>query len=176
MPDIFNDEKLKGLHLVDLRLVVLRSFRGTLNEQEKQRLRAIVRNLRTYPLNQVCRELLSVRAEAVFKLIPGDGTTMCYDFIGLSDLERDVDAYTGLLNKIRMNTHKALKQLHSPAAMSAQLRVVVMRWDIPFVSMPWPLTLTNAVLDVFMDAQEELGLSADLHIFTDHDYVLASTL
>jgi Holliday junction resolvase len=176
MPDIFYDEKLKGLPFAGLRLVVLRSFRGSLNDDEKQRLRTIVRNLSAYPMSQVCRERLSARAEAVFKIIPGNGTAMCSDFIGLSDLDRDVDAYAGLLNKIRLNARKALIQLHSPLAKPAKTRVVAMRWDVPFVSMPWPATLTDAVLGVFTDAQREVGLTAHVHVFTDHDYVLASTL
>jgi Holliday junction resolvase len=176
MPNVFYDEQLKGAPLDGVRLVVLRSFRGTLNSDETTRLRDIVRNLPVYPLNKVCSERLSARAEAVFRVIPGGGTAMCQDFIGLDDLGRDVDAYAGLLNKIADNARQALKQLHSPAANSASTRVVAMRWDIPFVSMPWPARLTDAVLDVFMSAQREVGLSAQLHIFTDYDYVLASTL
>jgi hypothetical protein len=146
VPALFYDEKLKGLPVEGIRLIVCRSFRETLQKDEKRRLREIVQHLLTYPVDEPCCERLSDRAEAVFRVIPGDGTVMCQDFIGLDDLEREIDAYEGLLNKLKKTAVKALTQLHSSIATHAKARVVAMRWDIPFVSIPWPANLTNAVL------------------------------
>ena len=56
MPDLFYDEKLKGLHLDNIRLVEGRPFRGRLNSREKEKLREIVLHLTGYPLKQLCHE------------------------------------------------------------------------------------------------------------------------
>ena len=50
-----------------------------------------------------------------------------------------------------------------------------MRWDIPYVSIPWPEGLTYAVKDVFKTVTGQLQVNAELLIFTDHDYLLASS-
>jgi hypothetical protein len=176
MPDLFYDEQAKGLSLSRIRLVVNRSFRGTLNKDEKTSLRDVIRRLPQYEIGRGYRERLSERAHAMFRLVPGVGDAICQDFIGLDDLEHDVDVYSGLLDKISANIRDALEQLHSPTAHSPKTRVIAMRWDIPHVSIPFPAALTEAVLQRFFDVQRVMGLKADLHVFTDHDYVLASTL
>ncbi len=176
MPEMFYDQKLKGLDVSGIRLAVRRSFRGTLNDDEKGQLRRVIAKISSYALNAIHREQLSGRAEAVFQVIPGDGDAIGLDYIGMEDLERDLDAYKGLLNKIADNTRKALRQLSAPAAQSCGARVVAMRWDIPFASMPFPASLSDAVLRVFEEQRSAAGVSADLHVFTDHSWVLASTL
>jgi hypothetical protein len=176
MPDLFLDELIKGRSFSAIKLVVLRSFRGTLNKDEMKRLRRIVQHLLEYELDKTHTEDLSDRAEAVFKIVEGDGSAMCQDFIGINDLKSGMDVYAGLLNKIRVHTCKALGQLYSPMTAGTVTRVVAMRWDVPYVSIPWSSELSQAVMDTFDDAQRVVGLKADLHIFTDYKHVLASTL
>jgi len=143
----FYELKRKGADFSGIRLVVKRSFRGTLDANQQTELAAIVAKIRTYPFDVINRVPLSNGAEVTFQVVRGEGDAMGMDHINLDDLQNDADAYTGFLHKIRDK------------------------------SVLFPATLSEAVLNTFQEIKTAVGgVNAELFVFTDHDYVLASTL
>ncbi len=177
LPNLFYDRKLKGLDVNGIRLVVRRSFRDTLNGREKAKLAKVVDRIMDYPRGQVLSEPLSNRAYANFEITKGDGDAACIDSISVSDLTRGESVYEGLLRKISADVQSAIDQIYAPVVADCAVRVVAMRWDIPWVSLPIPAHLGSLVRSVFDNELRILGKSAELLIFSDYEtYVLTSTL
>lgn len=100
LPKLFEDLRLKGQDMSGLRLVVQRSSRDTLDEQQKQALRKIVEAIRDYPRNENISVELSERTTARSRVVDGSGDAMCSDGILLSELIGSVSDFDGLFRKI----------------------------------------------------------------------------
>jgi hypothetical protein len=141
MPQLFGDRKIKGFDFSGIGLIIRRSFRGTLNLPEQQRILTIIDEIRTYPTHQATTVSLSNRAWVAFEIVEGNGDVRGED---AADLSTDVDAFQGLLRKIAANIRVAIEQVYSPSAQDAEVKIIAMRWDIPLVSLPFPAALTEA--------------------------------
>jgi hypothetical protein len=159
-----------------LRLVVPRSSRDTLDEQQKQALTKIVEAIRDYPRNENISVELSERTTARFRIVDGSGDAMCSDGILLSELNGSVSDFDGLFRKIVADLQKAAKQLHSPVVSDAKVRVAVMRWDTPWFKTTVPGNLQQVAAEIVQPALAELSSPIDLHVFSDYQFDLFSTL
>jgi hypothetical protein len=173
---VFEDFRLKGQDMSGLRLVVQTSFRATLEEPEKQSLRKIVQTIRNYPRNENLTEQLSERAVARFRIEDGPGNAFCRDGIILDELIGSISDFDGLFRKIVSDLQKAMQQLHSPAVSDAKVRAAVMRWDIPWFNMTVPGHLQQVAGEILRPALAELSNPIDLHVFSDYDWDLFTTL
>lgn len=176
LPKFFEDRRLKGQDMSGIRLVVKRSFRDTLIPAEQGALVRIIERVKDYPRNQDIVENLSERAVANFRVIDGQGDVMCSDDITVSDLVGDIGEFRGLFNKINLDFAHAVKQLYSPAASNAQLRVAVMRWDIPWFRLIAPAELQRVASKIFQRELRRLAKPVDLFVFSDYQFELFSTL
>jgi hypothetical protein len=176
LPKLFEDRKLKGQDMSGIRLVVKRSFRDTLVADEQEALSKIIERIKDYPRNQDIAESLSERAVVNFKVIDGLGDVMCSDDITVEDLTGDIRDFRGLFSKMNADLAKAAQQLYSPAASNAQLRVVVMRWDIPWFRLIAPGELQRVASTIFQRELKKLARPVDLFVFSDYQFELFSTL
>ncbi len=176
LPKFFEDRKLKGQDMSGIRLVVKRSFRDTLVPDEQKALSKIIERIKEYPRNQDIAEILSERAVANFEVIDGLGDVMCSDDISVEDLTGDIRDFRGLFSKMKADLAKAAQQLYSPTASDAQLRVAVMRWDIPWFRLIAPGELQRVASKIFQRELQRLARPVDLFVFSDHQFELFSTL
>jgi hypothetical protein len=176
LPKLFEDLKLKGQDMSGLRLVVQRSSRVTLDQQEKQALTRIVEAIRDYPRNENISVELSERTTVRFRIVDGSGDAMCSDGILLSELVGSVSDFDGLFRKIVADLEKAAKQLHSPVLSDAKVRAAVMRWDIPWFRTTVPGHLQHVATEILQRALAELPNPIDLHVFSEYEFDLFSTL
>lgn len=176
LPKLFEDLKLKGQDMSGLRLVVQRSSRETLDQQEKQALTKIVEAIRNYPRNENITVQLSEQKTARFRIVDGSGDAMCSDGINLDELIGSVSDFDGLFRKIVADLQRAAKQLYSPFGSDAKFRVVVMRWDIPWFKTAVPGNLQPVAAEILQRALAELPSPIDLHVFSDYEFDLFSTL
>lgn len=174
LPKLFYDRKLKGLDVGGIRLIVGRSFRGTLTEPEKEKLEHVVDRITEFPRDENLLESLSDRASAHFRVVKGKGDAIGMHGISVSDLSTD-DSHEGLLRKIADNIRTATCQLYAPVVSDVASRVIAMRWDIPWVKLPISAE-PSQVRAIFEKEQRRLGKSTDLLIFSDYDLDLISTL
>jgi hypothetical protein len=100
---------------------------------------------------------------------------MGMDDISLDDSLSDVSAYEGFLRKIAADVRTAIPQVYS-LVVQAQLKLIAMRWDIPFTCLPFPAALRDAARKTVEKELDVLCKPADVLIFTDHDYELLNTL
>jgi hypothetical protein len=173
---LFYDLKLKGQDMSGLRLVVQHSFRGTLNQTEKQPLAGIVTTIRDYPRNENIAVQLSDRASARFRIEDGSGDAICSDGALFSEMIGNVRDFDGLFRKIVDDLQRAEKQLYSPAVEAVSVRVAVMRWDIPWFRTVVPSRLQQTAAEILQHALAELSRPIDLHVFSDHKFDLFSTV
>ena len=108
MPELFYDRKYRTQDLNQIRLIIKRSFRETLDCGEKEKLRAIIDNIHNYQFELDHVESLSSRASASFKVVRGDGDVNIQDCISISDFLAESNN-DGLLNKVTSDFEKALK-------------------------------------------------------------------
>jgi hypothetical protein len=176
LPKLFEDLKLKGQDMSGLRLVVQRSARDTLDGQEKGELAKIVEAMRDYPRNENISVQLSERATARFRIVDGSGDAICSDGVLLSELIGSVSDFDGLFRKIVVDLQKAAVQLHSPVVSDAKVRAAVMRWDIPWFKTTVPGHLQQVAAEILQRALSELPCPIDLHVYSDYQFDLFSTL
>jgi hypothetical protein len=176
MEKLFYDFQLKGQDMSGLRLVVQHSFRGTINETEKQVLARIVKRIRDYPRNENNTVQLSDRAAARFRIEDGSGDAICSDGALFSEMIGSVSDFEGFFRKIVDDLQRAEKQLYSPVAEAVSVRVAVMRWDIPWFRTIVPSHLQRVAAEILQRALAELSRPIDLHVFSDHKFDLFSTL
>jgi hypothetical protein len=176
MAKVFEDLRLKGQDRSGLRLVVQRSFRDTLEEKEKQAVSKIVETIRDYPRNENIAVQVSERAAARFRIVDGSGDAICSDGILVSELIGSVSEFEGLFRKIVSDLQRAARQLYSPAVSKAKVRVGVMRWDIPWFRTTVPGHLQQVAAEILQRALSEFASPIDLHVFSDYEFDLFSTL
>jgi hypothetical protein len=176
LPKLFEDLKLKGQDMSGLRLVVQRSSRDTLDDQEKGELAKIVEAMRDYPRNENIMVQLSERAAARFRIEDGSGDAICSDGILVSELIGSVRDFDCLLRKIVADLQRAAKQLYSPVVSDAKVRAAVMRWDIPWFKTTVPGRLQQVAAEILQGALTGLPSQIDLHVFSDYRFDLFSTL
>jgi hypothetical protein len=176
LPKLFEDLRIKGQDMSGLRLVVQRSSRDTLDEKQKQALTKIVEAIRNYPRNENITVQLSEQKTARFRIVDGSGDAMCSDGINLDELIGSVSDFDGLFRKIVADLQRAAKQLYSPLVSDAKFRAVVMRWDIPWFKTTIPGNLQPVAAEILQRALAELRSPIDLHVFSDYEFDLFSTL
>lgn len=176
LPKLFEDLRLKGQDMSGLRLLVQRSSRDTVDEQEKQALTRIVEAIRDYPRNENIAAELSERTTARFRIEDGSGDAICSDGINLDELIGSVSDFGGLFRKIVADLQRAARQLYSPTVSDAKFRVAVMRWDIPWFKTTVPGNLQHVAAEILQRSLSELPSPIDLHVFSDYRFDLFSTL
>jgi hypothetical protein len=176
LPKLFEDLRLKGQDMSGLRLVVQRSSRDTLDKQEKPALAKIVEVIRDYPRNENITVPLSEGKTLRFRIVDGSGDAICSDGINLDEIIGSVSDFDGLFRKIVADLQKAAKQLHSPVVSDAKFRAAVMRWDIPWFKTTVPGNLQQVAAEIVQRALSELPSPIDLHVFSDYQFDLFSTL